>query len=175
MKQESSWNDDHYESPPLSTMKSLTWNRYMLGGYLTKSKMKQVECAFWRDVTKLPIYYWILFLIKFSFLTQCFVDFCLFHPLLERLRLNNSPFNSDFHPLSGQSFCSIDSSYRPKPKIKALSIHPRILYTSYYCESGRSFWKLPINHATLEELEICPDLKEARSLAPFVKRWMYPC
>ena len=57
MKQESSWNDDHYESPPLSTMKSLTWNRYMLGGYLTKSKMKQLECAFWRDVTKLPIYY----------------------------------------------------------------------------------------------------------------------
>ena len=43
-------NDHNFGRPDLSTMESLTWNRYMLSRNFKKSEMKQIECGFWEEV-----------------------------------------------------------------------------------------------------------------------------
>ena len=112
-------------------------------------------------------YYFVYFIflqtLPSLYMTQNFTEFCRAHPYLERLRLNQIHyFYQAFHQ-SDKPYAALNWNAKLIPLIKAISLHPRILYTSTFCHSGKwksSLHRLLRDYSSLKELEICPDIEE---------------
>ena len=127
---------------------------YMQRGHFNAPHLKQIECAFFLDVRYHHLNYFDYILNNcFLFTAKYFTDFCLSHSLLERLRLSTM-FKAHDESLTGFHW-----NKQLFPKIKALSIHPKILHPRFR-SSANALWKLLSDCASLEELEICPNVED---------------
>ena len=91
---------------------------------------------------------------------QNFNQFCRAHPLLERLRLSKRSFHQD----SLKRKHTINCNNHLIPMMKALSLHPQIIYyMDEFVHGGKvesTLLKLITDSSSLEELEICPEYEE---------------